>query len=1840
MADIKYIVNQDIPENIDGFEQYSQEDKNLLGSFQINSVFDLEKNYSELHILSLSNELLESDYLYNRHRQLGNAQSAGQTGISVLTIDPIADSKYYGYDGGGIKLLYHFLDDLYTDDNTTREFFIQDISADRTEVLLNSLNATQEELLFYTANIKSKLENQSYFAGFRLNFKSNDLVIAINIDTVDSGTGKVLAVKLYEPLPDIYDIRSTLTVVETVSDSIAYEVDSEYTIQPEQLPTLKPANFNIELADESTTPTGYLNYNELFSYPVSNANNQVYSLVNEKGIDLSIDYSDFNNFIHFSSAQERLLNFKYKVELIDGYHAEIDKTLVAKRGLIAVTGSIKKYEELITGIVNNFDHYERFLYYESGSSSWPKSNNTKPYINEQVNIPGPIQGSTVSNPAVTAWYTNQIENAIYYDNVNNNSLLYSIPVYLRDDENNENYLTFVYMIGQHFDNLWLYSKAVTDKYDADNRPDRGISKDLVAEALKNFGVKLYTSNKSIEDLFTTFTGQGYQSGSEVVNHYITGSLTGSNTPIQPTSYDSYQKEIQKRIYHNLPFLLKTKGTERGLRALINCFGIPSEILKIKQYGGVNTDALPFLGDHKYYTSSLDKVRLDNAGSITKGNTLSDSVSILKNSSKYTTDIHAIEVGFSPTDNIDTFIEKLNSETCARYTIDVRTTSTDTYTYIDCFTGKTTQQTCDVTRTFYAITDSVIYDQDSSNYSLSSEETLTVISDIDTYLGDPNNLNLDNYSGLYTKAEIILEELDTYNLQDYVRLIKFFDNTIFKMIKDFIPARSVATTGIVIKPNLLNISKAKSVSVSVTQPEYTASIDTAFTSGSDGGAFSTTLPRIYEYSYANPSCVRYSINIIGLGSNETYRYIDCLSETEEEYSYNIDRTFYAKLGSLQYDSNLAIVVEQSVPQIGYYTLRGSSQLLDTSYKDVVQTPQGLDTKELNWQTDQPLYTGELSASIVEISNGEWNENNPYKDSTYTFTSTIARSTQDIPTNVCGIPKNPLGPFIVPNSSPYNIAEKFQIPGSTTSVVYTIASESEGPVTITTPTAYAFTQNYKTYTVTASRESGGPECVGSATFVTQFYDANKTSNIPIAIESGIRLDVSSWFNLGVNVSSSYSASYSDFPNTITGIPDEYNYYPKTVSSLLTADVILQDTKVPSFKTIAQTRLYPTAPVAEIGTQDWTSRNLDVATYTDGTPIPQVSNDTQWEELTTGAWCYPDGITANNAIYGKLYNWYALMGIHDDESINNTSKRKQLLPSGWILPSLSDYQTLVSHLETTSLQGGTVFRWDSTNTDGSDGVGDWRMNYLRNSYDFFSIYDESKGLFQNPINRNANYQKQILVRVKASPQNTKPFRFKIQLWTYSLNESTNRAGTEIPACVFESEDWIQLNPGQLSREYKVMAGNATNGSTPEVSLDTYGTLKYEAGSTTSFGHWYGHVMQVRILSEEPGMIYQSNVRLIGKNYSYYYNTPSSWALVTNLYQNSMTQFVAGRESGVINKIVSTNPSLWTRTDTWKGMQNWPNNKSAFGAVTAGWRDMFGNYNNKIPGTVNIDTIYQNWGTKTGWRYTYSKLTPNTNYLTNGIIDLAVQKVAHFWTTSEDGPTAGYAFNLFYSLTTDANWNKHDGNSIRLIRPTTKRVIIGANQTSAATSSLNVPNTSQMFNVYNLDTTKYRDGTTIPQVKDPEEWKYLTTGAWCYYNNNPANNATYGKLYNWYAVNNPRGLAPTGYRIPSEAEWATLVTYLGGEIAAGTKLRANSTLWTTNTGTNSSGFTALPGGYRHADDQEFFTLGRNAIFWSSTSSTTEAAKSLILGSDYTHAYILDEDKAHGASVRLIKDASAWQIG
>jgi uncharacterized protein (TIGR02145 family) len=180
-----------------------------------------------------------------------------------------------------------------------------------------------------------------------------------------------------------------------------------------------------------------------------------------------------------------------------------------------------------------------------------------------------------------------------------------------------------------------------------------------------------------------------------------------------------------------------------------------------------------------------------------------------------------------------------------------------------------------------------------------------------------------------------------------------------------------------------------------------------------------------------------------------------------------------------------------------------------------------------------------------------------------------------------------------------------------------------------------------------------------------------------------------------------------------------------------------------------------------------------------------------------------------------------------------------------------------------------------------------------------------------------------------------------------------------------------------------------------------------------------------------------------------------------------------------------------------------------------------------------------------------------------------------------------------------------------------------------------TQSWSTSNLDIFAYRNGDPIPQVTDPLIWSNLTTGAWCYYENNTANGTTYGKLYNWYAVNDPRGLAPVGYHIPTDAEWTTLTTFLGGDIVAGGKMKETGiSHWTSpNTGaTNVSGFTGLPGGFCK-DNGVFYDIYNYGLWW--TSTEINPTKALYRGLYYNidNVDTFDFLKTCGFSVRLMKD-------
>ena len=646
-----------------------------------------------------------------------------------------------------------------------------EISYDRTEVKVRSISFGRPQ-----AQIDRLIElinNSAYYGKIGISHPEGAYTPIINV--IDDG--EYVYLKLYRPLPDLVNLGDSININQEVADPVT--VTFNYTPdapEVEPLPSLRSPNFNIDLDDRATVTTEYLDYNTLYSLPVTNSYNRVFSELEGLGVGISVDYTNYENFIHFSSAKERLANFKYKLDLLHQYEQERADAAALSNAANAITSSNLYYDNLIKGILTKFDGYERYLYYESSSKAWPKSNAERPYINVSSSL-----------SAASSWYTSEQASASLYDELNESNLEYTIPEFIRQDSNNAPYSLFLNMIGQHFDELWLYAKGMTDRYDADNRLDFGISKDLIAKTLQSFGVKLYSSNFSTSNLTNLFLGEWMDTGSEQINTFVTASN-------EPTPDSDILSETYKRIYHNLPYLIKTKGTERGLRALINCFGIPSGSLSIEVFGGLERNDSSYFG---YEQPSTTKIKLDNTGSIIPGDTLSQYTSIIKPYEKYNQDLHVVEVGFTPTKYMDEYIKTL-------------------------FPGK-----------FMLPLDYAFPYLNQEAYVIEGDFNL------DEYIGDPRYRGQSNYktvknASLLQEANSVVPNSGSYDVNDFIRLVKFFDNQLFKMVRDFVPARDTVSAGIIIKPTILDRAKVPTPVFSFTQPEYSGSINTAFITGSAAG----------------------------------------------------------------------------------------------------------------------------------------------------------------------------------------------------------------------------------------------------------------------------------------------------------------------------------------------------------------------------------------------------------------------------------------------------------------------------------------------------------------------------------------------------------------------------------------------------------------------------------------------------------------------------------------------------------------------------------------------------------------------------------------------------------------------------------------------------------------------------------------------------------------------------------------------------------------------------------------------------------------------------------------------
>ena len=808
MADSIRIVGQ--VNSTDRINRYSEQDERLLFPIVQQETFGQANDYIEYFVFDLGGNILNSSYDYRSYKLPPESGYIQDGLLPDLEIDPIQDIENLGYESGEVTTRYNFFRQVASAP-FSRQLFIQQISTDRTEIRISSTELSGDALLSISSDFATKQADVLYYYYFILNFGDNVQAIVVNtLSNIDPEGNASILFKLYEPLPASIPLKSTFWIVEEIINPYLFDLSLDKIIPNPIQPSLQGPNFGIDLEFKNVVPTQYSNLNQLITSLTGSSYQIVLNSINNQEIDINVDYSKCEEFTHYGSVESRINNFLYKLGEIESYQAEITSVSPLTASNASLVSSVNRATSSINTLISGFDGFEYYLYFTSSSltsSIVEYTLETGSYFSYNI-APYPKSGSTQpytlyasSSATTTAWYSTAINVAEAYDIFNKDILLDTIPSYILEDPDNYlPYITFVNMVGQYFDNVWIYIDKLTDLWDNDNNLEKGISKDLVYNWLQSFGVKLYNSqgNQSVLDYnigsysgSTVFSNPNCNQvnftktlpGSATVNYvdclgvsqsvsvgsgqtvsrnvlsyalppHITANVIGqayvgdyspSSSFLNSVPRKDLIIESYKRLYHNLPYLFKAKGSHGGLQGLINIFGITGSILPIKEYGGTND-----YQDLKGY----------NPNKITLGsNNITGSIlSPIKRFETTTTssrevksqDLHFVDVSFSPQTQIDQAVSASITAVSASWVLD-------------------------------------------------------------EYIGYPNARYLDTYPSLsyqqgYWFGQTFDHPTAGFDYGGFIRLIQFFDNSLFKMVQDFTPARGNTWTGVTIKSPVLERPK--------------------------------------------------------------------------------------------------------------------------------------------------------------------------------------------------------------------------------------------------------------------------------------------------------------------------------------------------------------------------------------------------------------------------------------------------------------------------------------------------------------------------------------------------------------------------------------------------------------------------------------------------------------------------------------------------------------------------------------------------------------------------------------------------------------------------------------------------------------------------------------------------------------------------------------------------------------------------------------------------------------------------------------------------------------------------
>ena len=363
----------------------SQIDAESLNPLNVGRKFGRENDYVEFHMFDMGGRHITSIENYLEYTVPENIEDDGSddsTLTNTIFVDPYKKVGDLGYTTGQYIVVYR-LQRAKIIDTLNKVFIIKELSPSKLELKCEFIsdqigNANIEK---HIGDFTRGLASTNFFRDFTLNFGENNNVLATNIIYQEGEIG----IKLYEPLPLDLEVGEKFRIVEDIVEPIEFSIDLGEPDLPEFGIDIKGPNFRIDTRLNDSIPSKYKNFNDF----VSNTNSSsLYTVLNHLSgsIELSIDYTNtstgsletgfhFENFTHFGSAEERLKNFKYKLELLELYQRQIDEINTIQgsiSGSATVTGNKNLIESKISKIKSNFDNYERFLYYEFHPYAWPK----------------------------------------------------------------------------------------------------------------------------------------------------------------------------------------------------------------------------------------------------------------------------------------------------------------------------------------------------------------------------------------------------------------------------------------------------------------------------------------------------------------------------------------------------------------------------------------------------------------------------------------------------------------------------------------------------------------------------------------------------------------------------------------------------------------------------------------------------------------------------------------------------------------------------------------------------------------------------------------------------------------------------------------------------------------------------------------------------------------------------------------------------------------------------------------------------------------------------------------------------------------------------------------------------------------------------------------------------------------------------------------------------------------------------------------------------------------------------------------------------------------------------